>query len=189
MGSVKIKMVSVRYHTQIHHLSGIYRTKNFLFLMLCYCIYLIIARDTHITSCSIFTTVLINEEYVYWSFDVNKLKTDQWNNLCKAQACGGAVKGTGCWHIMQAWLPQLKGWLFGFQGKRFLQLMFQATSNLLYAEVLMNAQRGVSALVTYWLLTAIGTKCAQAVPFISTGRKPRPGTRLKLCCALVRPLK
>ena len=95
----------------------------------------------HITFCSIFTFVLINEENTYWSLYVNKLKIDQCNNLCKAHACGGAEKEAGYLHITQAWLSKLKGWLFGLQGKRLLQKMFQATSNLLDAEVVLNAQR------------------------------------------------
>lgn len=139
----------------------------------------------HITFCLIFTFVLINEENIYWSLYVNKLKIDQCNNLCKAHACGEAEKGAAYLHIMQAWMLKLKRWLFGFQGKRLLQKMFQSASNLLDAEVVLNAQRWVHALTTSWPHTVI----RQAVPFFSIGRKPRLGARLKLWCALVRPLE
>lgn len=59
--------------------------------------------------------------------------------------------------------------------------MFQATSNLLDAEVVLNAQRTAHALNTPQPHTVVRPNCAQDVPFISTGRKPRLGVRLKLC--------
>lgn len=101
--------------------------------------------------------------------------------MCKAHACGGADKEAVYLHILQAWLPELKGQLFGFQGKRLLWKMFQATSNLLDAEAVLNAQRRVHALNRSQPHIVLRPKCAQDVPFISTGRKPRLGVRLKLC--------